>query len=134
MGWQTDLFCNITFNRETFNSKYDVENKIEEETRTLNYAKNRLRNLVYMTEPNKFCPPEQDTIIFVENEFNDTLETIEECTSNLVKLYILLDNWDYCHDKNGLAINPPDSITWKTAYLDGDFVKTVKRPDANECL
>ena len=27
MSWSTELFCNISYNRETFNSKYEVEDK-----------------------------------------------------------------------------------------------------------
>ena len=49
------------------------------------------------------------------------------------KLGILLGSWEDCHNKEGLAINPPDSIQYDTAFLDGDFVHTVKHP-TNESL
>ena len=65
------------------------------------------------------------------NLYNSNLELIEEYTITLYKLNLLLENWDSCHNEEGLAINPPNNITWKTAFLTGDFVNTVKYPNAN---
>lgn len=132
MSWSTELFCNITFNRETFNSKGEVQDRIEETENYLQIAKNHLRNLVMMTEPRKFCPENYDPLIWLNNEYEDLLNLVEEYSVELYKLRTLLDSWDYCHDENGLAINPPDNITWKTSFLDGNFVRTVKHPNTND--
>ena len=32
MGWSTELFCNISYNRKTFNSKIEVEDEISDLT------------------------------------------------------------------------------------------------------
>ena len=85
-----------------------------------------------MTEPSKFCPEDYDPLIWMHNEFQDSIDLIEEYLVELYKLNLLLSNWDSCHDESGLAINPPDEITWETAFLDGDFVKTIKYPNAND--
>ena len=47
---------------------------------------------------------------------------------------MLKENWTKCHDENGLAIDPPNGIGWDTAFLDGDFVKTVKYPNSEDKL
>lgn len=131
MGWCTDLFCNVSFNRETFNSKRAVENKLEETRNYLQTAKDHLRNFVMMTEPQKFCPEDYDPMSWINNECQDWLDSIEEYTIECYKLELLLENWDNCHDENGLAISPPDNIDWNTAYMDGDFVRSTKRPNAD---
>lgn len=132
MSWSTELFCNITFNRETFNHIGEVQDRINDVKTYLQNAKDHLRDLLMMTEPAKFCPENYDPLIWLRNEFQDTIDSIEEYSVELYKLEILLENWDSCHDESGLAINPPDEITWKTAFLDGDFVKTIKYPNAND--
>ena len=70
----------------------------------------------------------------MRNEYQDSIDLIEEYSIELYKLNILLSNWDACHDESGLAINPPDGIGWQTAFLDGDFVRTIKHPNTNDIL
>ena len=132
MGWSTELFCNITFNRDTFNTKFEVQNKIDETKTYLQNAKDHLRDLLMMTEPGKFCPENYDPLIWMRNEFQDSIEEIEDYSVELYKLNLLLTNWDACHNDSGLAINHPDGIDWNTAFLDGDFIRTVKYPVINE--
>lgn len=132
MGYSTELFCNISFNRETFNERGEVLDKIHEFELYLQIAKDHLRNLVMMTEPQKYCPEDYDTIIWVNNEFRDRMEEIEEYTIELYKLRTLLDNWDYCHNKDGLAIDFPENVSWDKAFLEGDFVRTVNHPNLYE--
>lgn len=134
MGWSTELFCNITFNRDTFNTKFEVQNKIDETKTYLQNAKDHLRDLLMMTEPGKFCPENYDPLIWMRNEFQDSMDLIEEYSVELYKLNLLLSNWDACHEESGLAISPPEGIGWQTAFLDGDFVKTTKCPNANDIL
>lgn len=82
-----------------------------------------------MTEPNKFCPEGYDPINWVSAEYNDNIGLIEEYTIELYKLNLLLENWDACHNKEGLAIDPPENIHWDIAFLSGDFIKSIKHPN-----
>ena len=126
MGWSTELFCNISFNRKTFNSKYEVEEELEDTKKYLETAKSRLRNIAMITEPKKFCDDDDDPICWLDNEITNTLELIEEYTIDIFKLRRLLENWEQCHNKEGLAIDPP---SYDVAYLCGDFVKSEKYPE-----
>lgn len=130
MGWSTELFCNITFNRETFNSKYEVEDKIKELDECIKVSANTIRDLVIMTEPDKMfkATEETDTYSALINEYETQMGLLEDYIIEKHMLSILLDKWDECHNKDGLAIDPPDNIHWNTAYLSGDFVKSVKYP------
>ena len=83
MGWSTELFCNISFNRKTFNSKYEVEDELEATKRCLETAKSRLRNIAMITEPKKFCDDDGDPICWLDNEITDQLELIEEYTVDI---------------------------------------------------
>lgn len=131
MSWSTELFCNITFNRETFNSKSEVEERIEEIERYSQSVRGQIRDLTMMTEPQKFCPENYDPIIWLRNEIQDSLDALEECTIDLYKLNLLLENWNSCHNEEGLAIEPPDVVR-QNAFLEGDFVKTTECPNAND--
>lgn len=134
MGWSTELFCNITFNKETFNSRYEVETRIDELNNLIDFIKDRIKSFVIMTEPNKMLSEEErkDPLFHLSKTIKEDLEELEDYIIEKWKLEILLENWDSCHNENGLAINPPDEIIWKTAFLDGDFVKTIKYPNAND--
>lgn len=133
MGWSTELFCNVTFSRETFNSKSEVEERIEEIERYSQSVRDQIRDLAMMTEPQKFCPENYDPIIWVRNEIQDSLDALEECTIDLYKLNLLLENWNSCHNENGLAIEPPDGVR-QGAFLTGDFVRTTEYPNDNDIL
>lgn len=134
MGWSTDLFCNITFNKETYNYLYEVENRIEDLQKCIAVCKEELRDLAIMTEPNKFFDSEENDSIYgaVSQRVTDNLEILEEYIVELYKLYLLKDNWKECHNEEGLAIAPPDNIKWDSAFLDGDFVKSDKHPNGYE--
>lgn len=134
MGWSTELFCNISFNRESFNSKYEVEDRIDLLHKQIDTCKSELKKLAYITEPEKWynkedydCPES-----YIDDKLLSNLDLLQELIIEEYKLELLLNNWDNCHDENGLAIDSPDGIDWNTAFLEGDFVRTVKYPKCNE--
>lgn len=134
MGWYTELFCNITFNKETYNTKDEVLDRIDDLERYISVAKSELRDLVVMTEPSKFSEKDEDPYCWLINTFNSNLELLEEYTIELYKLNLLLSNWNACHTKEGLAIDPPEGVHYDSAFLSGDFVNSVKYPDSNKSL
>lgn len=136
MAWSTELFCNISYNRETFNSKYEVEDKLETVNKCIDGCKKTLRDLALMTEPNKFFndDPDSNTYYQITKEVEDNMELLDEYYTERYKLSLLLENWENCHNKEGLAIDPPENISWNTAYLHGDFVRTVKYPTEESML
>lgn len=136
MSWSTELFCNLSFNRETFNSKFEVEDKIKELDECINTCKKELRDMALMTEPSKFMGKEDESnpYLFITSKVEDSLELLEEYTIERYKLCVLLENWENCHNEEGLAIYPPDGVNWDTAYLHGDFVHSTKYPTDKDLL
>ena len=134
MGWQTDLFCNITFNRMTYNSISEVDDRIAELTLYIKNLEETLRDLALMTEPGKLLSLEdgESALYHLQRMVKESLEDLEEYYIERWKLEILRENWNQCHNDEGLAINPPENIDWRTAYLDGDFIKSIDRPNGYE--
>lgn len=126
MGWSTNLFCNIEFNRKTYNSKYEVEADLEQVNNIINICLTDLRDLAIMTEPEKFYDEEKydNALCFISEHFDSAIESLEEAYIDRYKLELLLDKWDVSHNKEGFAIDKPKEIEWDTAYIDGDFIKT----------
>ena len=136
MSWSTELFCNLSFNRESFNSKYEVQSTIEDLDKCINTCKQELRDVALMTEPSKFMDKNEESnpYFFITDKVENNLELLEEYIVERYKLTVLLDNWENCHNEEGLAIYPPEEIHWDTAYLHGDFVRSTKYPTDKSLL
>ena len=134
MSVQTDLFCRISFYGATYNSLAEVERGIREASEAIQEAKSEIRDLVMMTDPQKMLSVDSGDNVYdmVVERLNQCFETIINANDELFKLEHLKANWDACHDaKTGLAIPLPESIYYDAAFLDGDFVKSL-RTDRND--
>lgn len=129
MSFETSLFCRITFNRKTYNSIYDVESDIEDIKDSIDNIKNDILSLALITEPKKYCTEDEDTISYMTKRVKDNLDNLEELYLELNDLYHLKDNWKDCHNDKGLAIPLPDNIDYDSAFLEGDFIRTIKKQD-----
>lgn len=129
MGWSTELFCNISFNKETYNTIYKVEEDLEESERLIKYYINRLRELALITEPSKMfnCKDcggyDLDPVDIISTKFDEYINELNGEYYKCFKLRYLKENWDKCHNEDGNAITPPDNIHYDSAFIDGDFIK-----------
>ena len=121
MGFGTYLYTDIYFSRETYNSKHQVEDALEEARERLRYAKEKLAKLAFMTEPNKFCVNEESPDTYLDNELRYAFEEFEEAVIDDYKLTLLLDNWDETHDSEGKAIRPSNED--RKPFICGDFIE-----------
>ena len=71
MGWSTELFCNISFNRKTYNSLYEVESDIEEMKDTLQRYKDKIKAYAVMTEPDKMIKFDDESYDNLLSQVND---------------------------------------------------------------
>ena len=128
MSWSTELFCNVSYNKETFNFKGEVEDRISELDKNIESCRRIIRDVALMTEPSKFMGKDsnENPYYFITEQVEDSLKLLEEYTIERWKLSLLLENWDNCHDEEGFAIYPPNEINCNTAYLRGDFVHSTK--------
>lgn len=129
MSIQTDLFCRLSFFGATYNTLEEVERGIREASEAIQEAKSEIRDLVMMTEPQKMLSVDSGDNVYdtVVERLNQCFETIINANDELFKLEHLKANWYACHDKDtGLAIPLPDNIDYDAAFLEGDFVKSIK--------
>ena len=129
MSIQTDLFCRLSFFGATYNSLAEVERGIKEASETIQEAKSEIRDLVMMTEPQKMLSVDSGDNVYdtVVERLNQCFETIINANDELFKLEHLKANWDACHDKDtGFAIPLPECIDYDAAFLEGDFIKSIK--------
>lgn len=131
MGWSTNLFCNISFHKKTYNTKYEVLDEIDELNGLIKVCEDRIKAFALITEPKKFCSEEEDPQLYLSMGVQENLEELQEYYIEKYKLELLLDNWDISH-KDGYAIKLPDNIHWDSAYVDGDFIEHYK--DENKKL
>lgn len=124
MAWYTDLFCCVEFYKETYNTKEEVESELDEAIESIKNAKTHLRDLVFITEPKKFCDEDEDPNFYLSNNYDDWMEILEESIVKKYKLELLLENWNACHNEKGLAIHGPKDITYETAFLRGTNIKS----------
>lgn len=125
----TSLFCNICFVGESYNYFWEVEQEICKFEKYYEKCKQELRDLVMITEPDKYLTASEangNVYEQVTERIEQIFESMEEWVCKLHDLYYLRDNWEYCHDKaSGLAIPPPENIGYNTAYYHGDYVRTI---------
>ena len=129
MSIQTDLFCRLSFFGATYNSLAEVERGIREASETIQEAKSEIRDLVMMTEPQKMLSVDSGDNVYdtIVERLNQCFETIINANDELFKLEHLKANWDACHDKDtGFAIPLPECIDYDAAFLEGDFIKSIK--------
>lgn len=105
MGWQTDVLTQIVFNKETYNSVYEVENSIDEENTLITNLKEDLLALAVSRPSDWLINNEDMDLSSLKNDAKGKLELLEECIIKVYELECLKKNFD---------------------LRDGDFIKNDK--------
>lgn len=139
MGWGITLYPQIYYSKVNFQSKLDVEDKIEDIKKSIRVLEARLLALVMTTEPSKMMPAEENCspsewLIDEYRNIIDGDDSLKRYYYELYKLELLRNSWDSAHNKDGLAICPPKETfrDCDSAYLDGDYIESVYEDGDNE--
>lgn len=93
MGFGMYLMTTLYYNRVTYKTKWEVEQRIEELKENIERYKEAIGNLVLITEPKKFIPDDDaDPLRWLTNEYKEYMELIEEDQYELFKLELLYNN------------------------------------------
>ena len=135
MGVEMHVLAPISFYGETFKTKYELENAIEESRKGYDTAKNALYKLVYMTEPSKFMDPDYDGTpeMWLDERIEAIVHDIEVAKVDLYKYELLLEYWDTFHMKvndEEKTITIPKEMRdvkpiYDYAYGEGDWLDIV---------
>jgi hypothetical protein len=135
MGMGCYLTTTIHYHDKIFQSKDELINEIELNNNIINNCEKELMTYMVMTEPSKFWRESEAEVgetpyIWLWNEVQRCIDSIKEYSAQNERLYILLYDWDECHDKNGVAITAPKTDS-NGKYFGGDCINTVY-PDGTE--
>ena len=109
MGWQTDVITQLEFNRETYNSIYEVEREIESNKKVLQDIIEEISVMVTARPEDLLLHNEDIDLLGLQREVKCKLETFEECVIVNYKLEHLKENFD---------------------LRDGDFIENPNRKEA----
>lgn len=128
MGWETTLYTGISYMKETYDSKYKIEDDLEDIKRYISINETRLKSLAFITEPKKYCGEDEDPTFWLENEAQESLEELRRLYVEKYKLELLLENFDVAYNKEtGLFKALPDGFGCDDAYIKGDFIKSEEK-------
>lgn len=125
--------CEVWTTKETyicgcsFNTKSELNRKIKECEKTIEDCKNKLKNLIYMTEPKKFYNDKENIMAQIDEDIECILSDYEESQSMLSSLYKFEEAWDETHDEKGRCILPVNPLDLKNRkeYMGGDYMDYV---------
>lgn len=98
MGWGTDFITEVHLSKETYNSIYELEDKIEEDKKDLERLNAKI--LMYASANPRDLIPEDwkdEPINFIHFDVNQLLEELYETTMMLGRRYLYLQ---YLKDNN----------------------------------
>lgn len=127
MGIETWINKDLFIYGHPLRSKHELEQKIKECTETMSLIREKLRTLVFMTEPKKFIPDDEDVMFYLDREFTELMEEYDRARIDLTRLWEFEEDWDKCHDEKDRAILPVDPLSMKEKkiYMGGDYCECV---------
>lgn len=123
MGWQTDVITKIVFNKETYNSIYEIEEEIESNNKCIQNIKDELYVMTIARPEDLLIHNEEMDLLGLQRDVRDKLELLEECIIENYKLEILKDNFDV---RDGDYINNPERIDNVKKWLVDNFILESK--------
>ena len=123
MGWQTDVITQIVFNKETYNSIYEIEEEIECNNKCIQNIKDELYAMTIARPEDLLIHNEEMDLLGLQRDVRDKLELLEECIIENYKLEILKDNFDL---RDGDYINNPEKTQNINKWLVAHFILESK--------
>ena len=130
MSWETDLYTAISFDRQTYNTRGEVDEALGQVRGRIASIREKLMQYALMTEPGKLIQREcleegQSYLDYIASDVRDALDEYEGLADDEYALSILSARWDDCHKANGYPKPvPADLLNFDKSYIAGDFVKT----------
>ena len=123
MGWQTDVITQIVFNKETYNSIYEIEAEIECNNKCIQNIKDELYVMTIARPEDLLIHNEEMDLLGLQRDVRDKLELLEESIIENYKLEILKDNFDL---RDGDYINNPEKTQNIKKWLVDNFILESK--------
>lgn len=127
MGIESWIHKPVTIFGYTLRNRRELDDAINEAKEQIEDAKKRISQYVFMTEPKKFIPDnQQDNVVgYLERELEELFELYDEARINLTRLWEFEEDWNKTHDKDGRSILPVDPFMLNKVYMGGDYADSV---------
>lgn len=123
MGWQTDVITQLVFNKETYNSIYEIEEEIESNNKCIQNIKDELYVMAIARPEDLLIHNEEMDLLGLQRDVKDKLELLEECIIDNYKLELLKENFDL---RDGDFIKNPERVSNIKKWLVDNFVLESK--------
>lgn len=138
MSFGTHALIPVYFNRESLDSKYKVQEEIDDLKQALSQLKDQFIALIFTKDFQDFmskediedgCAPADVVAVKAKELWDD----IQSCAIDLYKHEAVLENWESAHktitrNKDGeeqkvtVGLTPNDPEWWRKMYIGGDFI------------
>jgi uncharacterized protein YlzI (FlbEa/FlbD family) len=92
MGWGTSFTADIYLNRIIFNSKYEVQSKIEELEENINRYREEILMYASATPKDIFPNSEEDILFSIKCKINDLFECLEDDYRLLTRVHHFMEH------------------------------------------
>lgn len=123
MGWQTDVITQLVFNKETYNSIYEIEEEIESNNKCIQNIKDELYVMAIARPEDLLIHNEEMDLLGLQRDVKDKLDLLEECIINNYKLELLKENFDL---RDGDFIKNPERVSNIKKWLVDNFILESK--------
>lgn len=90
MSWGIEFKADIYLSRQSYSSKGEVEDRMEELDKEINDYETELK-MYAISQPRDVVPDDEDQISWINNRINEILESYRECVNDRFKLYLYLE-------------------------------------------
>lgn len=123
MGWQTDVITQLVFNKETYNSVYEIEEEIECNNKCIQNIKDELYVMAIARPEDLLIHNEEMDLLGLQRDVKDKLDLLEECIINNYKLELLKENFNL---RDGDFIKNPERVSNIKKWLVDNFILESK--------
>lgn len=106
-------------------NKQELKRSIKECEETIKQVREKIKSYVFMTEPQKFFPNEDDIMFYLDREFEELMEEYDRAQINLTRLWEFEESWDETHDEQDRSILPVNPLDMKKSYMGGDYAESI---------
>lgn len=125
MSQETHVLASYYFpTSRAFTDERDLERKISECKESIKMYWNRLHQLVFMTEPKKFCEDDMDPAWWLQNQMDEIQEELEAEIWWLSRYEAVQANIKKCFHENGGAKVGPEEFD-DAVRIKGDYIVEV---------
>lgn len=117
-----DVFiCGISFN-----TKRQLMDAIAECDKNINDIKAKIKAYIFMTDPQKFFPSEEDLVFRLSSELDELINEYDDAIIRRTRLWEFEESWDETHDDKNRAILPVNPLELKRkVYMGGDYMNYI---------